>query len=186
MARIIRTLALTGAAAAALLGTASAVHADTPEQASVSVETAVDRAAGASVTMPSGKTLHVRGLDAASYRADASHQSAVVTLADGPSPQGGIEGIDSSLRQAETGTVGVTPAQMQTKASGGTISVTVAIGIGLAIFTFLMVKKGRINAWHAVALVMFGVFLAPTTFGPLLQNLGVSVGTSLGNVWGGL
>ncbi|MEU8977628.1 hypothetical protein [Streptomyces sp. NPDC048309] len=193
MARIIRTLALTGAAAAALLGTAGIVHADTPEKATATVETAVDQAIGAPVSLPSGKTIHVRGLDTAAYRTDASHHNTVVTVADGQNGQGtGTTGIDSSLRQGTTGSgaavgtpAGYTQQQVQVQAGAGSISVLAALGIGLAIFTFLMVKKGRINAWHAFALVLFGVVLAPTTFGPMLQNLGVSAATGLGNVWSG-
>ncbi|MFE5890486.1 hypothetical protein ACFQ6E_16320 [Streptomyces sp. NPDC056462] len=194
MARIIRTLALTGAAAAALMGTAGTVHADTPEEATATVEAAVDRAAGTPVSLPSGKTVHVRGLDTAAYRTDAAHHDTVVTLTADTTTVPGIAGIDSSLRrgtEAGTGAAVGNPAtynqqQVQTQASGtGSISVLAALGIGLAIFTFLMVKKGRINAWHAFALVLFGVVLAPTTFGPMLQNLGVSAATGLGNVWSG-
>ena len=178
MARIIRTLALTGAAAAALLGTAGTVHADTPEQASATVQTAVDHAAGAPVTLPSGKTLHVRGLDTAAYRTDASHHATVVTVADGTTGTGAAIGTPADYTTQQR--------QIQVQAaSGGSISVLAALGIGLAIFTFLMVKKGRINAWHAFALVLFGVVLAPTTFGPMLQNLGVSAASGLGNVWSG-
>ncbi|MEU8749742.1 hypothetical protein [Streptomyces chartreusis] len=194
MARIIRTLALTGAAATALLGAAGSVHADTPEKATATVEAAVDRAASTLVSLPSGKTLHVRGLDTATYRTHASHYDTVVTLAADTTTAPGTAGIDSTLRQGtEVGTgaaVGNPPAynqqQVQVQAAGtGSISVLAALGIGLAIFTFLMVKKGRINAWHAFALVLFGVVLAPTTFGPMLQNLGVSAATGLGNVWSG-
>ncbi|MFF4574849.1 hypothetical protein [Streptomyces sp. NPDC001410] len=192
MARIIRTLALTGTAAAALLGIAGTAHADTPEKATTVVRSAVDRAAGAPVTLPSGKAVHIRGLDTAAYRADAAHRSAVVTVADGQTGQPGMAGIDFSLRQGTTGTgatvgtpAGYNQQQVQVQSAGGTISVVAMLGIGLAVFTFVMVKKGRINAWHATALVMFGVVLAPTTFGPLLQNLGVSAATSLGNVWSG-
>jgi hypothetical protein len=177
MARIIRTLALSGAAAAALLGTAGTVHADTPEKATTIVESAVDRAAGAPVTLPSGKTVHIRGLEAAAYRTDAAHHTTVVTVADGTTGNGAAVGTPTYTDY--------TQQPVQARSTGGTISVVAALGIGLAIFTFLMVKKGRINAWHAVALVTFGVVLAPTTFGPLLQNLGVSAATSLGNVWGG-
>ncbi|MFE1288645.1 hypothetical protein [Streptomyces sp. NPDC058751] len=178
MARIIRTLALTGAAAAALLGTAGTVHADTPEKATATVEAAIDRAAGAPVTLPSGRTVHIRGLDTAAYRADASHRSTVVTIADGQNTGTGVGTPAYTDFNTQT-------QQVRTQSAGGTISVVAMLGTGLAIFTFFMVKKGRINAWHAVALVMFGVVLAPTTFGPLLQNLGVSAATSLGNVWGG-
>ncbi|WP_262062626.1 hypothetical protein [Streptomyces sp. STR69] len=192
MARIIRTLALSGAAATALLGTAGTVHAAAPEQATVAVEAAVDRAAGAPVTLPSGKTVHVCGFDTAAYRTDASHHATVVALAADASPAPGMAGIDSSLRASTntgTGAVIGTPTNLNQQqvqaASAGSISVVAALGIGLAVFTFVMVKKGRINAWHAVALVMFGVVLAPTTFDPMLQNLGVSAATSLGNVWSG-
>lgn len=193
MARIIRALALTGAAATALLGAAGTVHADTPEKATAAVEAAIDRAAGTPVGLPSGKTLHVRGLDTATYRT-AAHYDTVVTLAADTTAAPGTAGIDSTLRQGtEVGTgaaVGNPPAYNQQQvqvqaASTGSISVLAALGIGLAIFTFLMVKKGRINAWHAFALVLFGVVLAPTTFGPMLQNLGVSAATGLGNVWSG-
>ncbi|MCZ4605408.1 hypothetical protein O3S80_16965 [Streptomyces sp. Lzd4kr] len=194
MARIIRILALTGAAAAALLGTASTVHADTPETTTATVEAAVDHATGTPVILPSGKALHVRGLDSAIYRTDAAHHDTVITLAADTTTAPGTAGIDSTLREgagAGTGAVGGNPAaynqqQVQVQAAGtGSISVLAALGIGLAIFTFLMVKKGRINAWHAFALVLFGVVLAPTTFGPMLQNLGVSAATGLGNVWSG-
>ncbi|MFE2045927.1 hypothetical protein ACFXAZ_34410 [Streptomyces sp. NPDC059477] len=177
MSRIIRTFAVTGAAAAALLGTAGTVHAATTEEATATVEAAVDRAAGAPVTLPSGKTLHVRGLDTVAYRADdVHHQTLASVVADTRSAGVGV---------VPAGLPASTPQQVQTQAAGGSISVVAMLGIGLAIFTFFMIKKGRINAWHAAALVMFGVVLAPTTFGPLLQSLGVSAAGALGNIWSG-
>ncbi|MEV6726872.1 hypothetical protein AB0M94_38880 [Streptomyces xanthochromogenes] len=191
MPSIIRTVAVSAAAAAAVLGTANLASAATPEEATATVEAAVNRAAGAPVSLPDGRTLHVRGLDSASYRADSAHRRALVTLADGTNP--GMAGIDSSLQNAGAGapvqqpnTVGTTPQQFTTQASAGGISVTVAVGVGLVIFAIVLVRKRTVHGFHAAVLISLGVLLAPTFVGPLVQQISGSVGSSLGNIWTGM
>lgn len=173
MARIIRTLALTGAAAAALLGTAGTVHADTPEEAAAVVEQAVDRAAGASVTLPSGKTLHVRGLEAASYRADAAHHQAAVTLATDT-------GTGAPLQNP------VTSPQVQTQASGGTVATGAVLALVLGIVLWFGVKGGKLRWSWAVLCISLGVVLSSTFLGPLVQTLGSTGLNAVGSIFGGL
>lgn len=191
MPRIIRAVAVSAAAAAAVLGTATLASAATPEEASATVQAAVDRAAGAPVSLPDGRTLHVRGLDGASYRADAAHRTAVVTLADGTNP--GMAGIDGALQNPGVGSnvqqpnnVGTNPQQFTTQASAGGISVTVAVGVGLVIFAIVLVRKRTVHGFHAAVLISLGVLLAPTFVGPLVQQISGSVGSSLGNIWTGM
>ncbi|WP_329390192.1 hypothetical protein [Streptomyces sp. NBC_01716] len=193
MSRIVRTIALSGAAAAALFASAGTASATTPETATVAVESAVTEAAGTPVTMPSGKTIRITGMDSAGYQANDSHRAAVVTLADSPgdgvgsdlssSPQPG-NGFDPRYNTPNP-QYGTNPQQIQTQASGGAISVTVAIGVALLVIVIVMVKKGTVKALQAVACVALGVYLAPTFVGPLVQQLGGSAATSLGNVWAG-
>lgn len=191
MNRTRRIAVLTGAAATAALGTigvATPATAATPTVVQV-VDAAPAPDPGATIRTTDGRAVTVRGFPDTHYRADASHRSVVVQLAasssgmEGNTP--GAPNMPTPLYPQQPQAPGYNPQQIQTQAGGGAISVTVAIGMGLAIFTFVMVKKGRINGWHAAALVMFGVFLAPTTFGPVLQNLGISLGSGLGNVWAG-
>lgn len=188
MSRIVRTIALSGAAAAALVATAGTASATTPEAVSVAVESAVTEAAGTPVTMPSGKTIRIAGMDAAGYRADDSHRAALIHLADGPgdvgsSPQPG-NGFDPRLN-APNPQYGTNPQQIQTQAGAGAISVTVAIGVALLAIVIVMVKKGSLKTAQAIACVALGVYLAPTFVGPLVQQLGGSAATSLGSVWAG-
>lgn len=192
MSRIVRTIALSGAAAAALFASGGTASATTPEVASVTVESAVTAAAGAPVTLPSGKTIRITGMDSVSYRADDSHRATVVTLAD--SPTGGV-GSDLSSSPQPGG--GFDPRldtpnpqygnqqPIQTQAGGGAISVTVAIGLALLAVVIVMVKKGNLGLAKAAACIALGVYLAPTFVGPLVQQLGGSAATSLGNVWAG-
>src|SRR4051812_30158702 len=101
--RIVRTFALSGAAAVALLGAAGTASAETPEQAEQVAVAAAEQASGTPVRLPSGQMLSIRGLESVSYRADAAHHTAVVTLADGAPASGpGMSGIDSSLGGANT------------------------------------------------------------------------------------
>ncbi|MEV0779200.1 hypothetical protein [Streptomyces sp. NPDC050428] len=193
MSRIVRTIALSGAAAAALFASAGTASATAPEAVSVAVESAVTEATGTPVAMPSGKTIRISGMDSAGYRADDSHRAAVVTLADSPgdgvgrdlspSPQPG-NGFDPRIGNPNP-RYGNPQEQIQTQAGGGAISVTVAIGVALLILVIFMVKKGNVKFAQAAACIALGVYLSPTFVGPLVQQLGGSAATSLGNVWAG-
>lgn len=192
----IRRIAVSGSAAVALLGGAATITiADSGTASATEIQAAVDRATGAPVKMPDGRIVHVRGLDNASYKASAEH-TATITLAAAnadPDPAGITNGItpdngsgaaiQNPLNNQQQ--VNVTPQQIQTQAGGGAISVTVAVGLGLLILVIAMVKRGSVRALQAVACVALGVYLAPTFVGPLVQQLGGSIGTGLGNVWAG-
>lgn len=192
----IRRIAVSGSAAVALLGGAATITlADSGTAAAAEIQAAVDRATGAPVKMPDGRTIHVRGLDNASYKATSEH-TATITLAAAnadPDPAGITNGItpdngsgaaiQNPLNNQQQ--VNVTPQQIQTQAGGGAISVTVAVGLALLAIVIVMVKKGSLRALQAVACVALGVYLAPTFVGPLVQQLGGSLGVGLGNVWAG-
>ncbi|MGW1845754.1 hypothetical protein [Streptomyces sp. NPDC001966] len=181
MSRIIRTLAVSGAAAAALMGSASVAAADSPDTVTA-IEAAADHAAGAPVSLPDGRTLHVRGLDSVSYRADASHHTAVTTLADGigTNLQGNnseVNGIGTSLNPQQ---------QVQTQASAGGISTVAVAALALGIIVFFGLKNGRLaKGWFAVSLIL-GVLLSGTVVGPMVSQLTGSSVSMFGNFWAGM
>jgi len=178
MSRIIRTLAVSGAAAAALMGAASAATADSPEAATAAIEEATDRAAGAPVSLPDGRTLHVRGLDSVSYRADASHHTAVVTLADE------LKGNQPVENQIGTG---LQPQQqVQTQAGVGGISTIAVAALVVGIVLFFGVKHGHLaKGWLVLSLIM-GVLLSGTVVGPMVSQLTGSGVSMFGNFWAGM
>ncbi|MER5820495.1 hypothetical protein [Streptomyces californicus] len=187
MSRIVRALAVSGAAAAALMGTATAATADSTEAAVATVEAAAHRAASAPVSLPDGRVLHVRGLDTVSYRADAAHHSAVVTLADGApgqmpgndvAPQGVGSQIGTGLQQQ--------PQQVQTQAGAGSISTVAVAALVLGVITFFGIKAGKLaKGWFVVSLAL-GVLLSGTLIGPLVSQLTGSGVTAFGNIWAGM
>ncbi|MFF2852648.1 hypothetical protein ACFVT5_41105 [Streptomyces sp. NPDC058001] len=194
----IRRIAVSGSAAVALLGGAATITVATAETASaVEVQTAIDRATGAPVNMPDGRTIHILGLDNAGYAATPEQHSTIVLAAartdgdpaigTGLTPDNGQgSAITNPYNQAPTtGQTGYNPQQVQTQAGGGAISLTVAIGLALLAVVIVMVKKGHVKFVQAFACVALGVYLAPTFFGPLIQQLGGSAATGLGNVWAG-
>ncbi|MET9484751.1 hypothetical protein [Streptomyces sp. NPDC006638] len=194
MSRVIRTLALSGAAAVAVLATAGSATADSPESATAVVQAAAESAAGAPVTFPSGKVLRVTGMDSVSYRADAAHRTTVVTLADGPangwvgSPPA-TNGLDpregSTGPQTQTGTF--SPQEIQTTSStSGAIGVTAVAALILGFVVWVLVKKEGLKISWAVACTAFGVVLAPTFVGPLVGQLLGSGVSAFGNIWSGL
>lgn len=195
----IRRIAVSGSAAVALLGGAAMITvADSGTASATEIQTAVDRATGAPVKMPDGRVIHVRGLDTAGYKASSEHTTTITLAAAKADTQpGGTDGITNGLTPDNgSGSAiqnpvdgmqpnGVNGQQIQTQAGGGAISVTVAVGLGLLIAVIVMIKRGTVRAVQAVACVALGVYLAPTFVGPLVQQLGGSIGTGLGNVWAG-
>ncbi|WP_406401614.1 hypothetical protein OH805_21240 [Streptomyces sp. NBC_00879] len=195
MNRIVRTIALSGAAAATVLGAATAATAATPEQATAVIEAAVDRAASTPATLPSGKTIHIRGLDNAVYRADAGHRTAVVQLAGTTGSQpGGTAGIDESLNGplpqggvgAQLQQPGYSPQQIQTQASGAALGTGAVLALVLGLVLFFGVKNGRVSKGWAFTSMAMGVVLAGTFVGPLVTQLGGTGVTAFSNIFGGL
>jgi hypothetical protein len=194
MSRIVRTIALSGAAAAAVLATAATATADTPEAATTAVHEAVANASGAHVKLPSGKTIRVAGMDSVSYRADAVHRTAVVKLAAGPTaqPDNGWEGsppisngIDPRQGSVPQQVPGYGPQQIQTQAGGGSLAVGVVVILLLGTIAFFRVKKDA-KVGDAVLFVFLGVALSGTIIGALATNLTGAGITSIGGVLGGL
>ncbi|MGW1493852.1 hypothetical protein [Streptomyces sp. NPDC002402] len=161
----------------------SAAAAATPEQATAAIEAAVDRAVGAPVTLPSGKTLHVRGLDNAAYRADAGHRTAVVQLAapadiNNPAPQGGV---GAQLQQP-----GYNPQQIQTQASGAALGTGAVLALVFGLVLFFGIKHDKVSKGWAFLSMAMGIVLAGTFVGPLVNQLGASGVSAFGNLFGGL
>jgi hypothetical protein len=196
MNQTIRRIAVSGSAAVALLGGAAAITTATaPSAAAAEMQTVINRATGAPVNMPDGRVVHVRGLDAAAYTASPEQHSVIIQAAaksDTTDPAGITTGLTTdggqgaAIQNPVTGQQTGYNQQITTQAGGGTISLTVAMGVGLLIVVIVMVRKGHVKFVQAAACVALGVYLAPTFFGPLVQQLGGSVGSSLGNVWSGL
>lgn len=198
MNETIRRIAVSGSAAVALLGGATALATVTAEPASAAdMQTAINHATGAKVTLPDGRTIHVPGLDNASYRSDDSHYTAAVTLASDTTS--GTGGITNGLTPDNTGSgvqlenpynTGQVPAgygqQIQTQASGGTIGVGIVSILLLAILVFVKVKHSGLKAVDAALGVLFGIALSGTVIGAMGSQLTNSVVGSVGGMLGGL
>lgn len=189
-----RRIAVSGSAAVALLGGVATLTAVTAEPASATeIQAVVDRATGAKVTLPDGRTMHVPGLDAAAYRADAGHYTAAVTLAsdtnpgisNGPTPD---NGSGSALQNPFN--TGQLPAgygqQIQTQASGGAIGVGIVVILLLGGLVFVKVKHSGLKAGDAVLTTLFGIALSGTVIGAMGNDLTKSVVGSVGGMLGGL
>lgn len=189
-----RRIAVSGSAAVALLGGAATLATVTAEPASATeIQAAVDRATGAPVTLPDGRTMHVTGLGNAAYRADASHYTAAVTLAstktdttNGLTPD---NGSGSALQNPfNTGQV---PAgygqQIQTQASGGAVLGTGIVALLLlGIIVFFKIKHGSIKVGDAILVAFLGVALSGTVLGVMAKSMTETGIGSLGGVLGGL
>lgn len=192
----LRRIAVSGSAAVALLGGAAAITTATGDTASATeIQTVVDKAAGAPVAMPDGRTVHVRGLGNAAYRADTGHRTTVVQLAaTATTPPGGTAGIDNSLNgPAPQGGVGrqiqqpgYNPQQVQTQAGGGTVAVGIVAILVLGIVVFFRVKNHQMKAGDAVLVGLFGIALSGTFIGAMGSQITTSLVGSLGGVLGGL
>ncbi|MFB8407538.1 hypothetical protein [Streptomyces sp. NPDC055912] len=172
MPRIIRSLALSGAAALAVLGTATTASADTPEQATAIVDQAVTHATGTPVSLPDGRTLTVTGLDTASYRADAAHRATVADLSAGaPQPE---------APQLQPGY----PPQLQAQAAAGTgaIAVGIVLMLVLGIVLFFGIKNGKVSKVWAGVCGAFGITLGSTFVGPMVLTIGGSALSAVGQV----
>ncbi|MFF5473355.1 hypothetical protein [Streptomyces achromogenes] len=186
-----RQIAVSGGAAVALLGGAAAVTVTTPAPASAITQHTVERAVTAPVQLPDGRTLRITGMGGYGHPATPDHVTTVAAVAyredgspnytTGVAPDNGVTRLENPMitQQQPAGL----NQQITTQAGGGAISVTVAIGIGLLIGVGYMIKRGSVKVAQAVACTALGVYLAPTFVGPLVQQLGGSLGTSLGNVW---
>ncbi|MEW5529434.1 MULTISPECIES: hypothetical protein [Streptomyces] len=179
MSRIIRTLAVSGAAAAAILATAPVASAEAPEQQATVVQAAVDKAIGAPVTLPSGKTMSVRGLDSAAYRAESAHHQAVITLADGGGTGAPIQGPSAQLGNQQ---------QIQTQAgsSGAAIGTGAFVAAVLGIVLFFGIKNNKVTKGWAVTCGALGVTLGGTFIGPLVNQLGATGATAIGSIFSSL
>ncbi|MGW0920120.1 hypothetical protein ACWD3J_14020 [Streptomyces sp. NPDC002755] len=199
MNTVIRRIAVSGSAAAALLGGAAAITVAYSGTASATeIQAHIDRATGAPVTMPDGRTVHIRGLDTAGRPATAEHHTAVVTLASykaDPNDPAGItngltadNGSGSALQNPlNSGTIPAsTPQQITTQAGGGTISVGIVSILVLAIIVFVKVKHSGLKVADAVLGALFGIAIAGTTFGAMGNSLTNSVVGSLSSMLGNL
>ncbi|WP_461014518.1 hypothetical protein [Streptomyces daliensis] len=193
MQKIVRTLAVSGAAAVALLSGASAASAVGPSTVSAA---AVQQATGTPVTLPSGGTVHVTGMESAAYRADSAQLQAVTTLASGeggaglgsgnaPAPE--MEQGDQVVPQQQTpGQVQPAYGEMQQTASGGAVAGTAVVALVLMVIIGYSIKRGGLAKGHMIACVILGVLLSPTFVGPLVTQLSGSASSSFGNLWAGL
>ena len=192
----IRRIAVSGSAAVALLGGAAAVTAATaPPAHAAETHAAIERTVTAPVNLPDGRTIRITGMGGYGHTATAEHVATVASfktgeqdpadITNGITPDNGNgAAIQNPLNQQQL-PANVNPQQIQTQAGGGAISVTVAMGVGLLIVVIVMVRKGSVRFVQALVCVALGVYLAPTFFGPLIQQVGGSIGSGLGNVWSG-
>ena len=193
-----RRIAVSGSAAVALLGGATALATVTAEPASAAeMQTTINRATGAPVRLPDGRTLHVPGLDNASYRADSGHYAAAVTLAsaktdttpditNGLTPDTGGSGTALQNPYNTSQVPAGYGQQIQTQASGAGIGVGIVAILVLGITVFVKVKHSGLKVGDAVIVTLFGIALSGTVIGAMGSNLTNSVVGSVGGMLAGL
>jgi hypothetical protein len=192
MNETIRRIAVSGSAAVALLGGVAAITTVTADTASATeMQTAINRATGTPVTMPDGRTVHVRGLDNTGYMATPEQHATIVLAAATPDPAGISNGLtpNGGAGVALQNPVGQQPAynqQIQTQAGGGTIAVGIVAILVLGIIVFFRVKKHDLKAGDAVLVGLLGITLSGTFIGAMGSQITNSLVGSIGGVLGGL
>jgi hypothetical protein len=190
---------VSGSAAVALLGGAAAITAATADTASAAeIQAHIDRATGAPVNMPDGRTVHIRGLDTAGYKASPQHTSTIVLAAaktDGTDPSGISNGLTADGGQGAPIANPNSPAtgqqtgynqQVTTQAGGGTVAVGIVAILVLGIVVFFKVKHGHLKAADAVLVGLFGITLSGTFIGAMGSQVTNSLVGSLGGMLGNL
>lgn len=156
MNAIIRRIAVSGAAAVALLGAAGTATAAVTEEH----EATVVAIAKADTQDPSGITNGI-----------------TPDNGSGAAIQNPVDGLQSN---------GVTGQQIQTQANGAAIGTgVVAIAI-LGIIVFFRVKGGHMKVGDLVVVTLLGVALAGTVIGSMADQITDSGVSSLGGILGGL
>lgn len=192
----LRRIAVSGSAAVALLGGATAITlADAPTASAADMQTAINRATGAPVNLPDGRTLHVPGMDAASYRATAEQHTVVLAAAKSDGDPAGISnGLTPAGGSGAALTNPNTPAtqqtgynqQVTTQASGGTIAIGIVSMLVLGIIVFFKIKHGHMKSMDAVLVGLLGIALSGTFIGAMGTQITNSLIGSMGGMLGGL
>jgi hypothetical protein len=196
MNQTIRRIAVSGSAAVALLGGAAAITTATaPSASAAEMQTVINRATGASVNLPDGRIVHVRGMDAAAYTASPEQHSVIVQAAaksDTTDPAGITTGLTAdggqgaAIQNPVTGQQTGYNQQITTQAGGGYVAVGMVAILVLGVIVFFKVKHGHIKAFDAVLVSLLGISLAGTVVGTMGHQMTNSLFGSLGGVLGGL
>jgi hypothetical protein len=172
--RIVRSVALSGAALAALGIATPAVAAATERTATV----ASVQAADTTVHLADGtRTMTVQGLPTTHYVASADHSDAVITVAAVQPSVAPV--VDANVTPAVNN---VTPANV----SGGTIGAGLVGLMIIGVVVFIGIKGRKVAASWAITLVALGVLLDGTFVGPLIKQLTTSVVTAAASTLGNL
>ncbi|MFD7999908.1 hypothetical protein [Streptomyces mirabilis] len=193
----LRRIAVSGSAAVALLGGAAAITTATaPSASAAEMQTSITRTTGAPVSLPDGRVVHVRGMDAAAYTASPEQHSVIVQAAANatPDPAGISNGLTADGGQGAPITNPQTPVtgvqtgynqQITTQSAGGYIAAGV---VGTLLFGAIAIIRLRSNAHKgdAVLFLFLGVGLGGTAFGTMIHQMTTSGVGSLGSIFGSL
>jgi hypothetical protein len=192
MNQTIRRIVVSGSAAVALLGGAAAITTATaPSASAADMQTVITRATGAPVNMPDGRVVHVRGMDAAAYKASPEQHSVIVQAAaksDTTDPAGITTGLTAdggqgaAIQNPVTGQQTGYNQQITTQAGGGVIGVGIVSILLLAIVVFVKVKHSGLKAIDATLGVLFGIALSGTFIGTMGSQMTNSLVGSMGNM----
>jgi hypothetical protein len=197
----VRHIAVSGSALVALLGGAAAITTATaPTASAAEMQTAIDRATGASVTLPDGRTTYVRGMDAAAYNATPEQHTVVLVAAaksdddpagisNGLTADGGQGAAITSPNSPQAPINGVqtgTGQQVTTQSTGGAIATGVVAIIIFAVIAFFRIKKKDAAVGDAVLFTFLGVALGGTIIGGMITQMTNSGVTSLGGIFNSL
>ncbi|MHA4819429.1 hypothetical protein ACXZ65_34330 [Streptomyces aculeolatus] len=176
--RIARIIAVSGAATAALLGTASTIPAAAAETPS-SVVLAADyqtQPGHADTVMQ-----FAQDTDPSDSNGEDAEGGAGTTFPNPYEQQNEGEQIPNGPGTQQVGE----PTQIQTQSGGGTIAVGTFATAVLLVVGFFVLKRGA-KTGHAVLFVCIGVMLGGTFIGPLVMQLSSTGATAFSNVLNGL
>jgi hypothetical protein len=181
-------VALSGAAAAAVLGVAGVASAATPDAVTVQ---SVEAATGIPVRwVDAGRTITVTGLPVSSYTASDAHHAAVADMAASTTPNGlgvGVPGVGTpGVGSPATGTVPATYTDQVSTNPGGTITVGATATLILLVVVGFAIRSGKIKVIWVLTSAVLGVLLAGTVFGAMASSMAGNGVTSLGSMLGNL
>lgn len=196
----LRHIAVSGSAAVALLGGAAVITTATaPTASAAEMQTVIDQATGAPVNLPDGRTIYVRGMDAAAYNATAEQHTVVLAAAKSDDDPAGISnGLTGDGGQGAAITSPNSPQnpafgqqtgytqQVTTQAGGGTIAVGIVAIIVLGLIVFFRVKHNHVKVGDAIVVTLLGVALSGTVIGAMATQMTNSGVGSLSGILGGL
>lgn len=195
----LRQIAVSGGAAVALLGGATAITMAAPAPATAATQQIAEHAVTAPVQLPDGRTMRITGMGGYGHQATTAHVATVTAVAyktgtgngtstgvTTPDPNSPFANLQNPINTPQTPATYNTQQISTMSANGTVVGVGVVAILALAIIVVFKVKHGHIKAFDAVLTGLLGISLAGTVIGSMGSQLTNSFVGSLGGMLSGL